>query len=292
MTAVTEVASNAGEARLRLEEVCVEAVGHRGENRLILDRVGFDVDAGEVLGVVGETGSGKSVTARAILGVLPPALRRTGGRVTFRGAELTAGRRGTLRRVRGTGLAFVPQDLRGALHPTLSVGRQFAILVGKHHDVGRADIAARAKQCLADCGIRDVDRVMKSYSHELSGGMAQRVAIALTMALEAEVLIADEPTTGCDTTVQRQILDVLVDRVRTRHSALVLITHDLGVVGTYCDRTVVMHDGCVVESGATRCVLDTPADPYTQNLVAAARASVRLEADIHPQRVEEVQGGR
>ena len=256
---------------LQLADVCVEHRAAHGASRPILASVSMSLRPGEIFGLVGETGSGKSMTARAVMGVLPSGVQRTGGVISFRGTPLQEGRRSSLSAVRGTALSFVPQDLRGALHPTLPILRQFKVLLRKNCHLPAPEIARRAAECLSQCGIRDVHRVLKSYAHELSGGMAQRVAIALALALDADVLIADEPTTGCDTTVQRQILDILRDGVKTHRRSMLLITHDLGVVATYCDTVAVMRSGRILESGPTRRVLDQPTDPYTRSLADAAR---------------------
>jgi peptide/nickel transport system ATP-binding protein len=254
---------------LTVDRLEIDAVKRHHDPVRILRDVSFRVASGEILGLVGETGSGKSVTAKAIVGVLPPGLRRTSGSIRFQGADLATASRGSLRTVRGAGIAFVPQDLRGALHPTLTLLRQFELLLRRHGSLSKAAARAEAEKHLELCGISDVTRVLRSYPQEMSGGMAQRATIALTMALKPDLLVADEPTTASDVTVQKQILDVLFERVRAEGVSVLLITHDLGIVDRYCDRVAVMNTGVVVESGPTSGVLTNPQDAYTQKLVRA-----------------------
>lgn len=254
---------------LAVDGLSVDAVKRHHDAVPILRDVSFTVGQGEILGLVGETGSGKSVTAKTVVGVLPSSLRVRSGQIRYAGTELRGTSRAALRPVRGAGIAFVPQDLRGALHPTLTLARQFELLLRRQRSLSKTAALAEAEKHLKQCGIAHVSRVLKSYPHELSGGMAQRATIALTMALEPKLLVADEPTTASDVTVQKQILDVLFDRVRAEGVSVLLITHDLGIVDRYCDRVAVMKGGVLVESGPTDAVLHDPQDAYTQHLVRA-----------------------
>lgn len=258
---------------LAVDGLSIDAVRRHHVAVPILRDVSFGVAPGEILGLVGETGSGKSVTARAIVGVLPPSLTVRAGEIRYRGTDLRRASRGSLRPVRGSGIAFVPQDLRGALHPTLTLSRQFELLLRRQGSLSRSAARAAAEMHLEQCGIANVTRVLRSYPHELSGGMAQRATIALTMALKPKLLVADEPTTASDVTVQKQILDVLFDRVRAEGVSVLLITHDLGIVDRYCDRVAVMKGGVLVETGPTTGVLHNPQDAYTKILVRAVMGS-------------------
>jgi oligopeptide/dipeptide ABC transporter ATP-binding protein len=233
--------------------------------------ISFDVPRGQIVGVVGETGCGKSVTIRSLLGLVRPPGKVVGGQAHFGGRDLLALRPGELRAVRGREIGFVAQNPFSALNPVMRIERQFFAVIAAHEgrSAARRTTRRRALAALAAVGIAGPERVLDGYPHQLSGGMAQRVVIAIAMILDPQLVIADEPTTGLDLTVQRQILDLMSDLVREGHRSMLLVTHDLGVVAQYCDQVVVMYAGTVVEDGPVRKVLKDPIHPYTRALLAA-----------------------
>ena len=230
--------------------------------------VSFEVKRGAIVGVMGESGCGKSVTIRSILGLVPPPGRVTGGVVEFEGNDLLKMARNDLRELRGDSIGFVAQNPFGALNPILRVREQFRNVIQAHrHDVSGDECDARATSMLNDVGIPGPARVMGGYAHELSGGMAQRVVVAMAMVLDPRLVIADEPTTALDVTIQRQILDLMQGLVRDEDRSMLMVTHDLGVVAQYCDEVVVMYAGKVAERGRAEDVFSSPAHPYTQALI-------------------------
>ncbi len=231
--------------------------------------VNFSIGEGETVGMVGETGCGKSATIRAIIGLLRPPGRIASGSIRLDGEDLTGLDARRLRRIRGAGIGFVPQNPFGALNPVLRIERQFRNVVRAHRRAGRGRIREDALEMLNGVGIADPERILGGYAHELSGGMAQRVVIALAMVLDPPLVVADEPTTGLDLTIQRQILDLIGKMATTRGSSMLLVTHDIGVVAQYCSRLLVMYAGRVVEAGPTNIVLRKPAHPYTEALLSA-----------------------
>ncbi len=230
---------------------------------------GLDLDlaAGQVLGVVGESGSGKSVTSLALLGLLPRDARAS-GEIRFDGRELTRLDQRALRRLRGNRIAMVFQDPLSCLNPYYPVAFQIAEAYRAHHRAGRKAAHRVAVRMLERVGIPEAERRARSYPHEFSGGMRQRVMIAMALCLEPDLLIADEPTTALDVTVQAQILDLLRELRRETGTAIMLITHDMGVVAGLADQVVVMRDGRAVERGAVRDVFHRPQQPYTRGLLA------------------------
>lgn len=232
-----------------------------------VDGVTFTVSAGEILGVVGESGSGKSVTALALLRLIRPPGRIVQGAVRFEGTDLAALSEDEMRAVRGTRIAMIFQSPRTALNPVLTVGRQISRLFELHQGVSRAEGRARTIEMLKLVGISEPERRARQYAHQLSGGMCQRVMIAMALATSPRLLLADEPTTGLDVSIAAQILDLLRDLGRRTGASILLITHDLGVVAEVCDRVAVMHAGQIVEVGAVRAIFTRPRHPYTQALV-------------------------
>ncbi|RFP91067.1 ABC transporter permease subunit [Rhodobacteraceae bacterium 63075] len=231
--------------------------------------VSLAVRPGECLGVIGESGSGKSVTALSVMGLVasPPGVI-TGGAVRYQGEDLIGAPYETLRKKRGDHVAYIFQDPLSTLHPLYSVGDQLAEAILSHHKIGKAEARRRAIELLRDVRIPNAESRVDNYPHEMSGGMRQRVGIAMALANEPDVIIADEPTTALDVTVQAQILALLDDLRRDRGLAIVFITHDFGVVAQLCDRVAVMYAGRIVEEGPTTAVLDAPAHPYTKRLIA------------------------
>ncbi|MFC7405535.1 ABC transporter ATP-binding protein [Georgenia alba] len=235
-----------------------------------VDHVSFDVGRGEVVGVVGESGSGKSVTAMSVLGLVPP---RTGrvvqGRAVFDGRDLLALPPDELRRLRGDELALVFQDPITSLNPVLTVGRQIAEAIRTHRDVTKGDAHATAVELLRAVGVDDPERRVDQYPHEYSGGMRQRVMIAMAVANRPKLLIADEPTTALDVTVQARVLELLARTRQEMEASIILITHDLGVIAEMADRVVVMYAGRVVETGGVHDIFREPRHPYTRGLLAS-----------------------
>ena len=231
--------------------------------------VSLSLAPGECVGLIGESGSGKSVTALSVMGLVasPPGVI-TGGAVRLEGEDLIGAPYARLRALRGDRVAYIFQDPLATLHPLYRVGDQLAEAIRVHHAVSREAAATRAVKLLADVRIPNPEARARAFPHELSGGMRQRVGIAMALANEPEIIIADEPTTALDVTVQAQILSLLADLRRERGLAILFITHDFGVVGQLCDRVAVMYAGRIVEEGATEEVLAAPAHPYTKRLIA------------------------
>ena len=231
--------------------------------------VSFELQAGEVLAIVGESGSGKSVTAQTITGLTRAPNARITGSVTYRGRELNGLDDDQLRDVRGEQIAMVFQDPMTSLNPVYRVGDQIAEMIRAHRDVSKREAADRAVELLRSVGIPNPERRVRHYPHEFSGGMRQRVMIAMALALEPEVLIADEPTTALDVTVQAQILRLIDQLNRDRDLAVILITHDLGVVAEVADRVLVMYAGQIVENATLDETFYDPQHPYTWGLLGS-----------------------
>jgi len=266
---------------LTVEDLSVEFRTRHGVVRA-LDRVGFSLRRGETVGVVGESGSGKSVTGLALLGILPPSARVTSGRAVFGGLDLLAASPQQRLEYRGRELAMIFQNPRAALNPIRPVGRQLADVLRRHTTLRGGRLEARVLELLARVQIPDPERRARAYPFELSGGMCQRVMIALAVACGPALLIADEPTTGVDVTTQAGVLDLLGELARDSRMATILITHDLAVVAERCDRIVVMHAGHVVETAPAAELLRQPRHPYTARLIASTpRAGAKL-ADLIP----------
>jgi peptide/nickel transport system ATP-binding protein len=257
-----------GEGAAPLLEITGLRVAFAGTE--VVHGVDLRVLPGERVAVVGGSGSGKSTTALAVLGLLPSGGRVTGGRILLRGEDVTHPGETRLRRLRGREVGLVPQDPMSNLNPVLRVGRQVAETLVVHGKASRRDAPARAVDILAQVGLPDPARQARQYPHEFSGGMRQRVLIAIALACRPELLIADEPTSALDVTVQQQILDRLDALTGELGTAMLLVTHDLGLAAERADRVVVLADGRVVESGPTRDVLTAPRHDYTRRLVAAA----------------------
>jgi peptide/nickel transport system ATP-binding protein len=241
-----------------------------GTWRRVVDDVSFELAAGETLGLVGESGCGKTVTALSILGLLPARVGRVAtGAITFDGRDLTSLSAAELRRVRGAEIAMIFQEPMTSLNPAYTIGDQIGEAVRVHEGAGRADARRRAVELLERVGIPDAARRVRDYPHQFSGGMRQRVMIAMALACDPRVLIADEPTTALDVTVQAQILELLRELQQERRMAIMLVTHDLGVVAETCDRVVVMYAGQVVEEAPAAGLFSRPRHPYTEGLLGS-----------------------
>lgn len=244
----------------------------------LLREVSFTVEAGQIMGLVGESGSGKTMASLAMMGILPPGIEFREGSVAVDGRALV-GADGAVRRT-AEEMAMIFQQPRSALNPTMRVGRQISRVIRINQDVPADEARQRAVQMLAHVGIPGALRVAKAYPHQLSGGMCQRVMIAMALSCRPKVLIADEATTALDVTIQAQIFDLIRDLVAETKAAVVFITHDLAAVAEMCDRVTVMYGGQVMETGDTRSVLTNPQHPYTRFLLDA------IEREVDP-RVEE-----
>ncbi|MBI2015211.1 MAG: ABC transporter ATP-binding protein [Candidatus Rokubacteria bacterium] len=242
-----------------------------------VDAINLAVRRGEIIGLVGESGSGKSVTALAVLRLIRPPGRIAGGSVRFDGRELLTLPEEEMRRIRGAQIAMVFQSPRTALNPVLPVGRQIARLYRLHQGCTAAEARRRTLEMLGLVGIPEPERRAAQYAHQLSGGMCQRVMLAMALATSPRLLLADEPTTGLDVSIAAQILDLLRDLGRRTGASIVLITHDLGVVAGLCDRVAVMHAGQLVECADVRTLFREPAHPYTRALV---RSIPRVDREV------------
>lgn len=235
---------------------------------LAVDSISFTVDSEERLGIIGQSGSGKSVTALAIMGLLPEHAQVTGS-IRFNGRELVGLPERDYRRIRGDEISMIFQEPMTALDPTMRVGRQLGEVVALHHEEHRGSIRGEVLDWLGKVGIAEAERIADSYPHELSGGQRQRALIAMALANHPELVLCDEPTTALDVLVQRQILNLLADQLRDR--ATVFVSHDLAVVREVCPRVAVMLDGRIVEEGDIEQIIADPRHPYTQGLIASAR---------------------
>jgi peptide/nickel transport system ATP-binding protein len=252
---------------LRVQDLCVEFRTRTGTVRA-LDRVSLAVEKGETVGIVGESGSGKSVLSFAVLRILDPAARVAGGSIEFGGLDMLAASERSLQEVRGREIAMIFQNPRTALNPIRRIGVQIEDVLRAHTSTLQRDLRARAVECLAQVRISDPERRHGAYPFELSGGQCQRVMIALALACNPSLLIADEPTTGLDVTTQAAIMSLIRDLARSRNMATVLITHDLALASEHCDRIVVMHAGQVVEAARCADLFARPRHPYTARLIA------------------------
>jgi dipeptide transport system ATP-binding protein len=264
-------------ATLAIEELKV-AIGDAN----VLRGVSIEVEPGEVRGLVGESGAGKSMLGRAVLGLLPANATILSGHIAFEGRDLLGMREAERRSLLGRRIALIPQDPMTSLNPVKRVGAQISNLLRHHLDLSKQAALQRATELLTEVAIRDPERVLSLYPHEISGGMRQRVLIAMAFACDPSLVIADEPTTALDVTVQRQVLQ-LVERLRKRHgSAVLFITHDLGVVAKICRSMTVLHAGRVLEEGETADVLARPRHAYTRALLAATPRADRPADTLRP----------
>jgi len=261
----------------------------RGGVVTAVDGVSLEVAPGECLGVVGESGSGKSVTFASVMGLIKVPGRIEGGSIRFQGRELVGLDAASYRRLRGKDIAMTMQDALTALNPAYTVGDQITeVLLAHDESLGgmrhsrRRQAREKAIEMMRLVGIPSPERRLGDYPHQFSGGMRQRIMIAIALACRPKLLIADEPTTALDVTIQAQVLELIADIRARLGMSVVLITHDLGVVAEYCDRVVVMYAGQVVESGPTRAVIDAPLHPYTRGLLGSIPRLADLDARIRP----------
>ena len=271
---------------LEVDNLTVDFFTRRGTVHAVRE-VSFSMKRGQTLGIVGESGSGKSVTAQAILGLTELPGKVTGGDVRWKGQSLLTGpsASATIERIRGKEIAMVFQDPMTSLNPVYTVGMQISEVLVRHMELSKKDARARALDLLQMVGISNPVARLDQYPFEMSGGMRQRVLIAAALACEPELLIADEPTTALDVTIQAQILDLIAELQERLHIGVILITHDLGVVAGVCDRVAVMYGGKLVEEAAAAEIYPRPYHPYTEGLL---RSTPRL--DIVEERLESIPG--
>jgi peptide/nickel transport system ATP-binding protein len=252
---------------LQVKNLVVEFPGRRGTLRA-LDDVSFDIAPGEILGVVGESGAGKSLTGAAIIGLLEPPGRVASGQILLEGQRIDNLPYEQMRKIRGRRIGAIFQDPLTSLNPLYTVGRQLIETITTHLPVSAAEARQRAIRLLGDTGISAAEQRIDHYPHQFSGGMRQRVVIALALAAEPKLIVADEPTTALDVSIQAQIITLLKTICKDRGAAVMLITHDMGVIAETCDRVAVMYAGRVAEIGPVHEVINHPAHPYTAGLMA------------------------
>jgi len=246
------------------------AIHLREKISTIVDQVSFDLEAGEVLAIVGESGSGKTKTAEAIMGLIPKiSWQVEADAIELDGRDLSKLTEAALRKVRGRQMSMIFQEPRTALDPVFTTGQQLCSIYRRHRGKTKPEAVSAARKMLGRVGFADAERIMGSYPHQLSGGMRQRIMVAMAMACEPRVLIADEPTTALDVTTQAQVLSRLVSLASEFGTSILLITHDLGVVAQYCDRALVMQDGRIVEQANIEDLFADAEHPYTRKLLAS-----------------------
>jgi peptide/nickel transport system ATP-binding protein len=265
-------ASNSAAADLAASDLTVSNLTIEVGGRVVVDDVSFHIDGGERFGLIGESGSGKSLTALALLGLLPDGARVTGS-IRLGDTEIVGLSERELARIRGRRLGIVFQEPRTALNPIRTVGRQIMTPIRRHTDASKHDARRRAIELATLVRLPEPDRIVDRYPHQLSGGQRQRVAIAIALAADPDVLIADEPTTALDVTIQAEILDLFARIQRERGMSLLFITHDLAVLQRTVDRAAVLAEGRVVEEASIETLLHDPASPVTRALLEAARAT-------------------
>ncbi len=252
---------------LEVRDLTVALPAGRGGWTRIVEGVSFSIEPGEILGLVGESGSGKSMTALALMGLVDAPGARVTGSARYLGQELIGLDRRRMRALRGAEIAMIFQDPMTAMTPVHTIGWQIDEQIRAHRRLSRAGARARTVQLLGEMGVPDPEQAARRYPHQLSGGLRQRAMIAMALSCDPSLLIADEPTTALDVTVQAQILDLLRQLRRDHGSAVLLITHDMGVVAETCDRTMVLYAGNVAERGPTAALFARPAHPYTAGLL-------------------------
>lgn len=260
----------------------LSAISLREGGNPILRDVSLTLERGEVRGLVGESGAGKSTIAKALLGILPRTVQITSGEIAFEGRDLLKLPPRELSAIMGSEIALIPQDPQTALNPGRRIEAQLTDGLRLRRGLKASEAHERALQLLSEVHIRDPERVLKAYPHELSGGMRQRVLIAAAFALEPKLVVADEPTTALDVTVQKQILRLIRGMQEAHGTAVIFVTHDLGVVAKICDTVTLLYGGKVIEEGRTAHVLSHPHHPYTKALIAAGPRYDRPDAGLEP----------
>jgi peptide/nickel transport system ATP-binding protein len=269
---------------LEVKDLVVEFSGRQGQVRA-LDGISFRIEHGEILGVVGESGAGKSLTGAAIIGLLDAPGRITSGEITLEGERIDRLPESQLRRIRGKRIGAIFQDPIAALDPLYRIGEQLIETIRTHLPLSREEARTRAIALLEETGIAAAEQRIDHYPHQFSGGMRQRVVIALALAAEPQLVIADEPTTALDVSIQAQIIGLLKRICRERKAAVMLITHDMGVIAETCDRVAVLYAGRIIEIGPVGEVIHRPAHPYTAGLMASIPD---LDADL--ERLAQIDG--
>ena len=250
---------------LQVKNLCTSFNVDAGEVRAV-NGISFNLDKGKVLGIVGESGSGKSVTAYSIMRILVEPGKIVGGEILFNGEDIVKYSKKQMREFRGKRVSIIFQDPMTSLNPTFTIGNQLREAILLHTDRNRAEANARALEMLQLVGVNEPEKRLKQYPHELSGGMRQRVMIAMALACEPDILIADEPTTALDVTIQAQVLELMSELKEKYDTSMILITHDLGIVAEVCDTVAVMYAGRIVEQGTLEDVFDHTKHPYTEGL--------------------------
>ena len=269
---------------LSVRDLEVEFPTRRGTLPAV-DRVSFEIGPGEVLGVVGESGAGKSVTGAAIIGLIEPPGRIAGGEVRLRGERIDRLPAEAMRRIRGKRIGMVFQDSLTSLNPLYRIGDQLVETITTHADMSATAARAHALELLSEVGIPAPDTRIDNYPHQFSGGMRQRVVLALALAPEPELIIADEPTTALDVSIQAQIISLLKRLCKEHGAAVMLVTHDMGVIAETCDRVAVMYAGRIAEIGPVHEVINQPAHPYTMGLMAAIP-----DMEVERERLNQIDG--
>lgn len=273
-------------ALLRVENLTIELATRAGVAPVI-DDISFELNAGETLSFVGESGCGKSMTALAVMGLLPEKIGRiASGSIYFDGEDITTATAERLGQIRGNDISMIFQEPMTSLNPVFSIGEQIAESLRRHKAMSKRDAWARATQLLDQVRIPDAKNRVKHYPHQLSGGQRQRVMIAMALACEPRILIADEPTTALDVTIQAQIFDLLAELREDTGTAIILITHDMGVVAEMAERMIVMYAGRKIEQGTVDSVLEHPRHPYTKGLIACVPHLMATLTEERPELTE------
>lgn len=269
------------EKLLEVKDLKVSFFTDLGETQAVKG-AGFAIGEGDFFGIVGESGSGKSVTTKSILRLGPSNCKIMGGEILFRGEDILKKNETELREIRGGEIAMIFQDSLSALNPVYTVGNKMVELIRRHTNMNKKEAKARVLELLTAVGITDPEKAMNSYPHELSGGMRQRVMIAMALACEPDILIADEPTTALDVTIQAQILELMQELQKKMGMAIIMVTHDLGVIADMCDEIIVMYGGRVCERGTADAIFYDPRHEYTKGLLRSIPSVSRMKERLVP----------